>query len=137
MATGRVIVWKEEREKTDRYFGFIVDAAFGDDCPKEASVHFDERCLACDPSEMAPRTLVSFDYDSRPPAPGRNPRARNVRPLPMPVKIGEVVKIRPNDFGFYGFLHADGDAQDYYFTDRTLTAGRRDPRRDARSVLAR
>jgi hypothetical protein len=128
----------EGSEKTGWYFGFIVDAAFGYHCPKGASVHFDERCLACDPSEMAPHTPVSFEYDAKPLEPGHNPRARNVRPLPMPEKVGEVVKIRPNAFGFYGFLHADGDKQDFYFSNKTLTdPGNHAPRRCARSVLAR
>lgn len=51
---------------------------------------------------------------------GRNPRARNVRLLPLPETLGRVVKIKPNDRGYYGLLHADGETRDYYFTDRTV-----------------
>ncbi|WP_271600009.1 hypothetical protein [Bradyrhizobium sp. CCBAU 45384] len=50
----------------------------------------------------------------------RNLRTRRVRLLPIPQTLGRVVKIKPNGRGYYGFLHADGEARDYYFADRTV-----------------
>ncbi|MBB4362905.1 hypothetical protein GGD65_003938 [Bradyrhizobium sp. CIR18] len=34
----------------------------------------------------------------------------------MPETLDGVVKIKTNDRGYYGFLHADGKTRDYYFT---------------------
>ncbi|MBB4424140.1 hypothetical protein GGD66_002684 [Bradyrhizobium sp. CIR48] len=39
----------------------------------------------------------------------------------MPETLDGVVKIKPNDRGYYGFLHADGKTRDYYFTEGTVT----------------
>ncbi|MBB4382533.1 hypothetical protein [Bradyrhizobium sp. SBR1B] len=35
-------------------------------------------------------------------------------------RLKRLAGIKPNDRGYYGFLHADGEAQDHYFTDRTV-----------------
>ncbi|MGY3237976.1 hypothetical protein ACVWZ4_001365 [Bradyrhizobium sp. USDA 4472] len=120
MAEGRIIVFREDRNNRSRHYGYIVDAALGQGCDRELTVYFDERDLVgCDPSQIdAPHTRVGFEYGIR--GVGRNPRARHVRLLPMPETLGRVVKVKPNDRGYYGFLHADGETRDYYFTDRSV-----------------
>lgn len=119
MAEGRVIVFKEDRTDLSRRFGYILVDEHSD---RKHTAYFDERDIDCDLAEIEPPvTRVTFDYGEQ--VPGRNPRARNVRLIPLPEKLGTVKAIKIRAEGFYGFIVADDDhSQDYYFHDRSVVS---------------